>query len=188
MVTAYKRCLNPVLSILICHLPEREVSYLALLDQLGIQTSGNVEVLVDDTPRGVLTIGEKRNNLLASSTGRYVAYIDDDDLIAGNYVRLILNAAREDNDCIGMTGILRRKDKPDWQFRHSITVGRWCKDRNRHIYFRTPNHLNPIKADIAKSVGFVPISHGEDRDYSDRIRPLLKTETFIEQAIYIYQK
>jgi len=66
-------------------------------------------------------------------------------------------------------------------------VTNWCKDKAAHIYFRTPNHLNPIRADHAKQCVFPQENWGEDKAYSDQVSPLLKTETFIEQPLYFYK-
>jgi len=189
VIINHKQCCDPVLSILICHLPDR-VSLLNLLDELKKQTEtkDNVEILVCDDPRGSITIGGKRNLLLNAAKGTYAAFIDDDDMVSPNYIQKVLNASRDGKDCIGIVGIIKRKNWPDWAFRHSITVGRWCKDKSALIYFRTPNHLNPVKLEIAKKVMFKEIDHGEDKDYSERLRPLLKNETFIEHPIYFYLK
>jgi glycosyltransferase involved in cell wall biosynthesis len=158
-----------------------------LESQIKFRTN-EVEILVDIAPRGIITTGFKRNDLLRQAKGEYICYVDDDDLVSIDYIKKILLAAENDHDCIGMVGILRSTGEPDWTFRHSITVDRWCKDRQKKIYFRTPNHLNPVKRRIAYLVGFKDITIGEDRDYSDRLRPLLKTETFIEDPIYYYLK
>jgi glycosyltransferase involved in cell wall biosynthesis len=180
-----------VLSILICSLPERTnqlTRLLTVLDKQVNQHKIEVEYLIDFTPRGMMTTGFKRNELLYRAKGEYVCYVDDDDLVSTDYVSKILAAAKCDSDCIGIVGILKRKGRPDWTFRHSITVDRWCKDKEKKIYFRTPNHLNPIKRRLADLTGFNNLTIGEDRDYSDRIKSHLKTETFIEGPIYYYLK
>jgi glycosyltransferase involved in cell wall biosynthesis len=180
----------PILSILICHIPEREAKlgqlYNVLIPQ--VRKRNDVEVLVNSIPRGKITVGEKRNLLLQSAKGKYVCFIDDDDLVSAGYIEKIMEAAKLNRDCIGFAGLYRRPGRSDWTFRHSITVNRWCRDKVKRIYFRSPNHLNPIKREIALSVGFKPINVGEDKDFSDRIKPLIRSECFIESVIYIYQK
>jgi len=160
-----------------------------LLYTLSFQVKDEpVEIWIDNTIRNVMTIGAKRNGLLDVAEGKYLSFIDDDDMVTEKYVPLILNAIQTDVDCIGIVGILKRKERQNWQFRHSITVCRWCRDKQKRIYFRTPNHLNPVKSEIAKQVRFPENNFGEDKSYSDDLRPLLKSETFIETPIYIYQK
>ena len=78
------------LSILICTLPERKAYLARLLGILSPQViQGKVEVLTDDTPRGVITTGQKRNNLLNRAKGKYIVFIDDDDMVPGHYVNRI---------------------------------------------------------------------------------------------------
>jgi len=54
------------------------------------------------------------------------------------------------------------------------------------VYYRTPNHLNPIKREIVLQVGYSDMRRGEDFDFSTRVFNLLKTETKIETSIYYY--
>jgi hypothetical protein len=50
------------------------------------------------------------------------------------------------------------------------------------------NHLNPIKTDIAKQIGFPDISDGEDSNFWERLAKsnLIKTHTYIEEIMYHY--
>jgi len=178
--------MTPTISILICHLPERK-SYLDfLLSRLKHQVIERpVEILIADQPRGMST-GDKRNYLVGLSKGEYVCFVDDDDLVSSSYVDKILRALKTKPDCVGITGKYLVKGQNEWSFRHSITVERWCKDKMRRIYFRTPNHLNPIKREIVVKCPFPSVTFGEDRAFSDAIRPLLKTEIYIEPPIYYY--
>ena len=185
-----------MLSILICSLNDRAEKLARLQTILNNQVLGNsdVEVLVE-VDDGTMPIGRKRNILMHRSTRKYLCFVDDDDDVSRHYVLLILNYIQryfgehgEYPDCVGMCGHLVSNGEQGWQFRHSITVGRWCKDKQNHIYFRTPNHLNPIKTSIAQRIQFPETDWGEDRSYSDQIKPMLKTETFIEKPIYFYNK
>jgi hypothetical protein len=55
------------------------------------------------------------------------------------------------------------------------------------VYYRCPNHLNPIKREIALQVMFPELSRGEDRDFSMRVKRLLKKEEYIDGIIYFYK-
>jgi glycosyltransferase involved in cell wall biosynthesis len=190
-VKVVKQCTKqPILSILICHLPEREESYKRLITALAYQWGPQlVEVLMDDTHVGQATTGRKRNTLLQAARGKYIAYIDDDDMVSLRYVQLIIKSAESSGaDCIGMQGIFRRHGKDDWSFLHSILVKDWYQDDSKKTYYRTPNHLNPIKREIAMRVKFPNKTVGEDRAYSDAIRKHLATESFINEPIYYYLK
>ena len=187
MINILNKCPSPILSILICNLDEREELFRKLMLVLYKQVeNNNVEIIIANHPRGTVNIGEKRNLLVAAASGKYVCFIDDDDLVSDNYVSLILIAAEFDSDCIGMTGIYIEQGKANWSFRHSMTVTRWCKDKQNRIYYRTPNHLNPIKKSIVVQCPFPEIQYGEDKCFSDLIKPLINTETFLEYPIYYY--
>ena len=93
------------LSILICTLPNR-IGYLSqLLQVLTPQRTDEVEVLVE-SDNGSMTTGMKRNILLHSSKGKYVVFIDDDDMVAPTYVKDILMAAESNPDAIVFNGIM----------------------------------------------------------------------------------
>jgi len=176
-------CKNPVLSIHVAHLPERVEKLRALLYVLKPQAEawGNIEILMNSAPRGAITTGRKRNLMMAESKGDYSCAIDDDDMVSTQYITLILNAVKPRPDCVGIVGRVN-----DWTFRHSITVTNWCRDKHKHIYFRPPNHLNPIKTELCRQCPFPDITVGEDRAFSDTVKKLTKTEAFIEEPIYFY--
>lgn len=85
---------HPALSILIPATPRRVASHLQpLIAELETQIAQleqpqNVEVLsfLDNRMR---TIGEKRDALVQMSRGQFVAFCDDDDWVAPEYVRLL---------------------------------------------------------------------------------------------------
>lgn len=172
-------------SILICTVDTRHELFNKLAEFIQNQITDRSQVelryLCDS---GGISIGTKRQILLEQATGEYINYVDDDDLVSEHYVRWILEALKPSPDCVGMQGLLKRENRPDAQFFHSLQYKRWYQ--NGGIYYRTPNHLNPIKRKLALKVGFVDKNHGEDRDYSDRIYPLLRTEVMIKHPIYFY--
>ena len=92
-----------VLSILIPTLPERAHHLANLMAILTPQLTDQVEVLIDDRPRGVTT-GEKRNDLYAKAKGIYSVSIDDDDWIAHDYIENVLEHAKCGRDCITYKG------------------------------------------------------------------------------------
>jgi hypothetical protein len=44
-----------------------------------------------------------------------------------------------------------------------------------------------VKRDLALRTKFANISRGEDKDYSIRLKPLLKHEAIIEEVLYHYE-
>lgn len=170
------------LSILILTIPGREHLLEQLLARLRPQlVSKPVEVLIH---RGKGTIGFKRNALLRRAEGEWVVYVDDDDLVAYGYVDKILLALEQDPDCVGISGLLISKGKQrHWHI--SKDYGQWHEKDG--VYFRTPNHISPVRKSIALTVGFPEINFGEDAAYSRGILPLLKTEVKIEGVMYVYR-
>lgn len=184
----------PELSILICSLHSREASLTSLMRTLDSQARNEVEVLVE-TDGGERSIGEKRNTLLGRAQGRYVCFIDDDDRVAEDYVTSILAAISDSPDCVGFLVSVTENGNPRGRAIHSLRFERYgqrpIEKRSRFgsclmEYERTPNHLNPVRRELALQVRFPKQNWREDTDYAERLRPLLKTEVFIDKVLYHY--
>ena len=141
-----------------------------------------VEILVS-ADNGELSIGRKRNKLIDKARGQYIAFIDDDDDISDNYIALIMKALEKSPDCVGLRGKILYEGVFA-EFRHSIQYQGWYTSND--VFYRTPNHLNPIKKSKATQVPFNNSDFGEDQSYSHTIRRLLKTEVFVDEVIYFY--
>jgi glycosyltransferase involved in cell wall biosynthesis len=178
-----------VLSILICTIEERREKLTALCLELNRQIIEcgalcSVEVLAECDNREMPT-GHKRNVLMERAAGEYVAYFDDDDQPERDYVESILRAIETRPDCVGIEGMIVFKGNTHAKFIHSIQCDGWYT--GRHEFFRTPNHLNPVKRSLALQAKFPDdLWQAEDKAYSDKLRPLLKTEVYIDHPIYIY--
>jgi hypothetical protein len=180
---------EPLLSILILTVPGREHMLQKLLDILNPQLTDEVEVIIEHDNREN-TIGAKRNKALAKSKGRYISYIDDDDEVTFDYVEKILSILRQsDVDCCTLMGEITIDGAQSEIFIHSLKYPEWSEAKmpdGSKEYYRCPNHLNVVRSDIAKFVGFKDISHGEDHDYSNRLKPFLTVEGNINEVIYYY--
>ena len=183
---------SKLLSIGICTLEERK----ELLDELlqFIEKNTPKEYMekieiITNIDNGEKSVGKKRNEILKGANGKFISFIDDDDLISKNYIVWIINAIenKKDLDCIGITGKYYIKRVFCMVFKHSKTYGTHFKDNNG-VQCRPCNHLNPVRTSIAKKIGFIDKNYGEDSDYSDRLlnSELLKTEIIIEPVIYHY--
>lgn len=189
-----------ILSILICTIQERKVQYDALVEKIKNQIAKyqlshyslyrEVEVVsICDNKK--ITIGEKRNKLLDMASGEYICFIDDDDDVSDDYVELIVSTIKRGSlnehnvDCIGTQGIITFDGTNERQWYISKDYGKWYEENN--VYYRTPNHLSPVKRELALQVKFPEVNFSEDNDYSQRLFPLLKTEAKIEKNIYFYK-
>jgi cellulose synthase/poly-beta-1,6-N-acetylglucosamine synthase-like glycosyltransferase len=175
------------LSILIPSLEERKPKLEQLKAELASQIGKrNVEVLSLSDNRQ-MTIGQKRNMLLTQSTGEYVSFVDDDDMVSPDYIEKVLNALTKNPDCSSLTGEIVFSDGYSRPFIHSLRYDRWIDDHEGKVYYRPPNHLNAVRRAIAAQVGFPPWNSGEDRSFSMGIRHFLNKEEWIEGVIYNYR-
>lgn len=177
------------LSILICTMPQRADMFHAirskLLKQIDETAKGQVEIL--SNIRTDITTGHKRNLLMKEAKGEFVVFVDDDDDVFDYYVSEIIKTINEnpDIDCIGTNGIISFDGKNPKQWFISITYPNWHESAN--VYYRTPNHITPIRRSIASTIAFPNIYRGEDSAFSLAIQPLLKKEAIIKKPIYHYR-
>ncbi len=156
----------PTLSILTPAVPSRLPRLAHLIASIERQSAGlPVEhlVLLDNKRR---TVGEKRDALLRTARGLYVAFVDDDDAVAEDYVPAILAAAEERPDVItfweettvnGIVGHIHfQLGQPDEDFR-PIEEG---------ITRRNAWHVCAWRRVIAVQSSFPPTSWGEDRAFA----------------------
>lgn len=152
-----------------------------LLTQLKKQSEGyEVEILTD---AGTGTIGTKRQRLLEQATGRYVCFIDDDDEVNPQYVKLIMDNLGA--DVIGFEGQMTTNRRNPKRFTISM---RHNYEEKANVYYRYNNHLSPIRREIALQIGYKDLQHGEDYDYATRLKEsgLIKTEKYIYSPMYFY--
>ena len=181
------------LSILICSLEKRKEQLAELLAELNLQiTSCDATAIVEvitEVDSKQITTGAKRNNLLNKAQGKYICFIDDDDHISNDYLRLILEATESDADCIATTGIYSINGGHHVKWRLSkdfIDEDKFDSQIKEIVFFRRANHLSPVKRELALQAMFPDQSNREDREYSSRLNPFLKTEVKIEKSIYHY--
>jgi hypothetical protein len=143
-----------------------------------------VEILIDNDNDRYL--GTKRKMLLDKAKGLFTCAIDDDDNISADYLKQIIDAIKinPNVDCIGINGTIIINNGEPKQWFISCKYEDWFEENN--IYFRTPNHITPIKTELVRQINFDEVPWGEDYNFSKKIKPLLINETIIESPIYIY--
>ena len=153
------------------------------------QKTDEVEIIVI-TDGGEKSIGTKRNEAINKSTGEYVCFIDDDDLVSKDYVPKILNAIKTKPDCVGIHLLHFNDGNLGGLTYHNLNYDHWYEQREDVIgmmrYYRNPNHLNPVRREYAIKCPFPEISMCEDRDYSMNILKYLKKQELILEPIYYY--
>jgi glycosyltransferase involved in cell wall biosynthesis len=170
------------LSILIASMPAHLAHLDGLMQILSPQITGEVEIVTDSSMG--YNIGTKRNKLLEMASGEYIVFIDADDRVSPKYVELILNAIKTRPDCVGISGYITTNGGNMRQWYISKDYGYWYELNN--VYYRTPNHISPVKRELALQARFPEWTTAEDAEYSKRLYPLLNTEVKIEGNIYHY--
>ena len=178
-----------LLSILICTMPERQAMYKYIYDKICNQIKSldliNVEVLSNSEMN--ITTGYKRNLLIQESQGEYVVFIDDDDDVYDYYVSEIINTLESNPnvDCIGINGIITFNGSNAKKWIVSKEYKTWHE--TAEVYYRTPNHLTPIKRSIAIKTPYPDVTKGEDFAFSIAVYDLIHTEVIIEKPMYHYK-
>ena len=198
--TEIKRVMKPknkkdiLLSVGILTINGRENYFNRLMHHIKLAANKwaeQLEIIVAKDNREA-SVGTKRNQVLDQSNGKFVCFIDDDDMISAEYFDDIMNSIIENGDkidVIGFDGLYYVDEKPVMVFKHSSKFNDYRTLENDIIVqYRKCNHLNPVKTKIARQVRYNEISYGEDSDYSTRLyqSELLKSETYIGKILYHY--
>jgi hypothetical protein len=178
-----------ILTITIASVSIRKNMLDSLLTELNRQIAehnfqNEVEILVDDDDSRFL--GTKRKIMLSKAKGLFTCAIDDDDWVSLNYVSLIVNAIKSDTsvDCIGINGVITTNGEDAKKWFISCHYEDWFEEED--IYYRTPNHICPIKTELARISDFDEVAWGEDYPFAQRMKNLLHKETQISEPIYYY--
>ena len=196
--TALDEAMPKMWSILICTLDEREKSfnfiYNKLLRQiaaLGLQNQIEVLYFKDNREQ---TVGFKRNWLMEKSCGKYTCYVDDDDNVSDDYIATIYEKLLKNPDCVDLQGIITFSGKNPRTFLHSIKYNNSYTAQGSFppaingIYYRPPNHLNPIKRTIGCQFLFPEKNSMEDSNWSIQIAQsnLIQYEEEVSNPYYFY--
>lgn len=183
---------HPRLSLLVLTVPRRVRTYFPrLVGSLCAQADdykGQVEVLAlfDNRTR---TIGTKRNALLDLAVGDYVAFIDDDDRVAMDFVRQVLVAldAHPGVDLVLYDAVVERPGRPDCLCRYDVTMEKPVFDpepwRN---YLGPPAHHHVWRAGLAKQFRFPDRNTGEDFAWTLAARTRVATWCYVHKSLYFY--
>ncbi len=172
-------------SILILTMPERRDSMARLRSCLIPQVARHpdVQVLVR-TSDPSLSLGANRQALLDQAQGEYVSFIDDDDLVAPDFVdrvRPLLDGV----DYVPFRVQQYADGVPLKPSLISLSYGGWSADEKH--YYRDIVHVCPIRRVLAL---MSPMEGGysEDARWGNRLRKLgvVRTEHVIEDVLYFY--
>lgn len=173
------------LSILIPTLPGRRILLDRLISVINSQMVKDVEVLTNDT-LPTMTMPKKRYLLLLQSLGEYIVFVDDDDMIADDYIERILKAIEQSPDAVGWNAHCYHDRKFDKKEIMSNRFTEWSTKPDH--YERTIYNKAPIKREIALQADFTDTHElHEDVRYAVSVKPLIKSEVFIDgPPMYFY--
>jgi len=158
--------------------------------KIKMQLTDEVEYLVN-CDNGEMTVGSKREVLKRQAKGDYIVYVDDDDVISRYYVRNVLEAIKQGSiipggvDAIGLKGF-QTTDLIDLKYFECSSKYRKWNEKRGELIVKPINHINPIKREIALKAKFPDLYYGEDKFYSESIKPYLVTEVLADGWLYWY--
>tara|TARA_R110002020_G_C16317913_1_gene774485 strand:+ start:1422 stop:2048 length:627 start_codon:yes stop_codon:yes gene_type:complete len=193
---------NIKLSILILSIPSRFHFLKPLMEKLEKQIGNrqDVEILsiMDNKSFG---ISEKRNELLKLARGSHLAWIDDDDDVADNYVDRLTETIEKnpDVDVISFNQICYLEGMEAKVFAqmgnpHEEVVLSHTDPTRYKDTLRPPYHWCVWKTSLAQSEDFksdvlIPGSDvGEDFDWLNRLYPKVKNSIYLDKdVLHIYR-
>ncbi len=182
--------MKPRLSILIPTVNGRETMLDNVVARIESLSAGlPVEILPLKTKHvkhGGESIGDKRNKLRHMAAGDYIAFVDDDDMISDLYMTRTFEMIDENLDVLMLVGLMTTNGHSGKRFEHSIMYDHYFE--NGGVYYRPPNHLNPMRKDLAMTVDFPSINMGEDTNFAMNLcrSAKLNSEKYCTDVIYYY--
>jgi hypothetical protein len=118
----------------------------------------------------------------------YVSFVDDDDLVAPDYVAEIVTALADRPDYVGFQVQCYSDGRPTAIAHHSLKHDGWVNLPDR--FLRDISHINPMRTELATTADFRVARAGapEDRAWVAQLRRsgVLKTETVVDRILYHY--
>lgn len=185
------------LSILMLTIPERGEKFTRVYNELMRQleycrtvhpTLGMVEVLIDGSKRfteGGLSIGKKREALVKRASGKYLCFLDDDDMISGNYLETLLRLCQHDVDVVTFRNFSRLETFwmiVDMSLQHNGND----QASPDAIVNRRPWHICPVRSLFAKMHDFPDTNYGEDWHWFEQVLKHCVTEKKTNAILHEY--
>ena len=186
------------LSILVCGLYERMPGEQLVSDDTGLfrslteQAEGKPVQLITLYDNRVWTVGQKRNRLLWMAEGEYLAFVDDDDEVAPDYVDRLLAAIEKvrgadvlcfRQDCVrGDLG--GRVERCQYSLSYDYASG---VHPDGSMWWRgKPAHTSAWRTELVQECTFPETNFGEDVAFVQQACARAKTEYQIDRTLYTY--
>ena len=181
----------PLLSVLIPATPKRYHSHLWPLWQKlqrqidAMQTDGAVELLVflDNRQR---SIGEKRDALVQMSRGQFVAFCDDDDDVAEDYVAQLVAAIRSAGEEHSVITFDQRVVLDGIDATCSFSLLHPNEPFKRPTFRRNAWHVCAWRGDLARRYRFPATNYGEDWAWARHLVMEARGQIRIPKVLHTY--
>lgn len=170
------------LTIGVCGLNSR-VELFKLLDaELKRQKTDDVE-LIYIFDEGQWSLGKKRNYIIDTAQGEYIAFIDDDDWINYDYIEMLL---KEANKCQVLT--FKTAHYIDGEFNKEVVYSTTKGNKDHPDYYiRWANAICCWRTEFLRKVRFSEITWAEDSEFGSRASKHRPKEKFINKVLYLHR-
>lgn len=186
---------NILLSILTPTIPDRR-EQLALLEQRIASTTpevyrDNVQHLSLCDNR-VMSIGKKREALVRSASGLYVAFVDDDDWVKPDYVEELLLAIDEDLHRGGSAADVITFEQDATYNDHRSRIIFRLRSKNKPfvsggVTLRAAWHICAWRRELAVQFPFPDTNYGEDWAWAHHLNIAADHERHIDKVLHYYR-
>ena len=149
---------------------------------------GQVEILFDSSKKflkGGLSVGAKRDALKCRATGDYLVFVDDDDIVAPNYLESVLRLSESNPDIITFRSLYKSSTYwgiVDMNLNHSENE----QMNDNTIVKRQPFHVCPIRTSIAQQHSFPDINNAEDWGWMVKVLSNCQKQAHSDQILHQY--
>ena len=171
-------------SVLVPTLSSRQGKFLDLMGVLlpQCEADGRVEVVTLHND-GERDIAEYRQALLEDARGEYVSFVDDDDMVAPDFVPVLAGLLAGRPDAAGFTVEYSAPGVGPLPSYNSLAH----EPRDEPgAFYRDLTHVQPVRAELARKGDF-RAGWPEDGAWRKAVRPLLETEAVTERVLYFYR-
>jgi Glycosyl transferase family 2 len=171
--------------ILVTTIPHRHEKLCGLLGTLDAQMRPGVSVLLARDTR-LAGYRPALQALMDAATAEYVSAIADDDSVSPEFVPKITAALESRPDYVGFRVRYTENGVRQRPVIHSLACGGWSD--NGAAFRRDLMYQNPVRREHAQRVRFRGLAC--DTEWADDMRALgcVRTEVFIDDEIFIYQR
>lgn len=175
---------QPLLSILIPSIPERNIQAMQLFNRIEkIMLGYDVEILIlTDNLKN--SIGQKREKLKNTASGKYFAFVDDDDDISFCYYLIadVILSSEPDVICFNSLASVNGD-------RGIVKFGVEYENQEfqaNALTYRKPFHVCAWRTDLVKDIPFNDSNYGEDWDWAERALQRVKNHHTIDAVLHYY--